>query len=144
MEQEPIQTEEIEETPGDDDPQTQLAEMAAKLEKAEAELGVKAQEDRQRGLDKIIETHKASWLDFLLPKLDSDIGLEELEEIASTIAKATRQQKQIGEPTHGGKDRTERVPQALLEQAAEKARQSGKAEDRSYFSTLKQKLGGKY
>lgn len=147
MEQEPIQTEEIEETPGDVDPQTQLDEMAAKLKVAETAIKERAQADKQQAIKEIAETNKATWLDYLLPKLDPDIGLDEITEITQTIIRETnrmhRKPTSIGEASNAGRGTEDKSPQLLLDAAATKARQSGKAEDRSYFSTLKQTLGGK-
>lgn len=51
-----------------------------------------------------------------------------------------KQQQQIGDPTNGGKADNERTSEQLLEEAADKAKKSGRIEDRVAFDKLKRQL----
>lgn len=93
-------------------------------------------------------------IDKLMPFIDlSQVGVDEnvdtLGEIIDVLSQTSPQVKKsapktIGEPTNGGHPRVDKTPEIMLKQAGEKARKSGKLEDRAAFSSLKQKLlGGK-
>ncbi|MET3658519.1 hypothetical protein [Sporosarcina psychrophila] len=50
-------------------------------------------------------------------------------------------QQPIGEPSNGGKQDNEKTSEQLLEEAADKAKKSGRIEDRVAFDKLKRQLG---
>lgn len=54
---------------------------------------------------------------------------------------AKKQQKEIGESSNGGKQDNEKTSEQLLEEAADKAKKSGRIEDRIAFDKLKRQLG---
>lgn len=54
---------------------------------------------------------------------------------------AKKQSKPIGDPTNGQHERTDKTAEQLLAEAAEKARKTGRAEDRAAFAKLKRELG---
>ncbi|GIN39608.1 hypothetical protein [Heyndrickxia oleronia] len=58
------------------------------------------------------------------------------------VIKPAKIQKPIGEPTNSERRAEVKTPEALLNQAKEKARKTGKLEDIAAFSVLKQKLFG--
>ncbi|KQL18850.1 hypothetical protein [Cytobacillus solani] len=54
---------------------------------------------------------------------------------------AKKQIKQIGEPSNGTHERVDKTAEQLLQEAAEKARKSGRNEDRAAYAKLKRELG---
>lgn len=54
---------------------------------------------------------------------------------------AKKQIKQIGEPSNGTHERVDKTAEQLLKEAAEKARKSGRNEDRAAYAKLKRELG---
>ncbi|MBE1443891.1 hypothetical protein [Paenibacillus sp. OAS669] len=74
---------------------------------------------------------------------DEPQGLDEILDAFTAAAGVVTPQKpiSIGGPSNPP-DNTEKTKQQLLEQAAEKARRTGRTEDRAAFSALRQKLFG--
>lgn len=54
---------------------------------------------------------------------------------------AKKQQREIGESSNGGKQDNEKTSEQMLEEAADKAKKSGRIEDRVAFDKLKRQLG---
>lgn len=52
-----------------------------------------------------------------------------------------KQPKQIGESSNGSHERLDKTAEQLLQEAAEKARKSGRTEDRAAYAKLKRELG---
>ncbi|MGG0794372.1 hypothetical protein ABE137_10255 [Brevibacillus laterosporus] len=69
-------------------------------------------------------------------------GLEEMIATLSSISPTRSEPKTIGAPT--AYPQSDRTRDSILKEAADKARKSGRTEDRAAFSSLKQRLfGGK-
>jgi len=74
----------------------------------------------------------------------SPIGVDEIVKALVTdnpFLVAKKQQKEIGESSNGGKQDNEKTSEQLLEEAADKAKKSGRIEDRVAFDKLKRQLG---
>lgn len=86
------------------------------------------------------------YIDF--SKVSTEEGVDTIGEVLTALTGVVPQKKvpkPLGESTNGGNRNEERTPHMILKQAEEKARKTGKVEDRAAFSALKQKLfGGNY
>lgn len=80
-------------------------------------------------------------------KVDESGTVTGVEEVVKALVAdnpflvAKKEQKQIGDPSNGGKQDNEKTSEQLLEEAADKAKKSGRIEDRVAFDKLKRQLG---
>ncbi|WP_338753417.1 hypothetical protein [Bacillus sp. FJAT-52991] len=138
-------TESIESTEAAEQPKPD--EIIQRLEAAEKAL---KQKDVEYGFYKRANEAGIQNIDQLMPYLNLDALSEDKEGadplgdvigILSGIAPVKKETKVIGVPSNGGAP-PEKSREALLREASEKARRTGRVEDRVAFSTLKLKLFG--
>lgn len=85
--------------------------------------------------------------DLTAVEVDEDGTISGVDEIVKALVAdnpflvAKKQQKEIGEASNGGKQDNEKTSEQLLEDAADKAKKSGRIEDRVAFDKLKRQLG---
>lgn len=123
--------------------QRELDETKATLQRKSIEFDFyrKANEKGIANIDKVMP-----FLDF--SKISTEEGVDTIGEIIGILSEMAPQQKKslakpLGEPTNGAA-RPDKSSEAMLREAGEKAKRTGKIEDVAAFSTLKQRLfGGK-
>jgi hypothetical protein len=69
-----------------------------------------------------------------------DTVMSTLVEQYNFLAETKKPQKQIGEATNSPKETADKTSEQLLRDAAEKAKASGKPEDRAAYANLKRAL----
>ena len=72
------------------------------------------------------------------------VGVDEIVKalvVDNPFLVAKKPQKEIGESSNGGKQDNEKTSEQLIEEAADKAKKSGRIEDRVAFDKLKRQLG---
>lgn len=70
-----------------------------------------------------------------------DVVLNTLVEQYSFLSEVKKPQKPIGESTNGNRDTSEKTAEQLVNEAAAKAKRTGKIEDRMALAQLKRELG---
>ncbi|MEH6940924.1 hypothetical protein [Bacillus sp. JJ722] len=129
-----------EETPDVDALQRELAETKAAMQRQTVEHDFYKRGVAQ-GVGNIDQV--MPYIDF--SKVSNEEGVDTIGDILTALTSAVPQkkvQRQLGEPTNGGSQHVDKTPDMILKQAEEKARRTGKTEDRAAFSALKQKLYG--
>lgn len=139
-----------------------LEKKLADKEAAELELTaqlneVKTQATQERIRNAFVQAASAndvSYVDAALKLADltaveiaedgSPVGVDELVKALAAdnpFLVGKKPQKPIGEPSNGGKQDNEKTSEQMLEEAADKAKKSGRIEDRVAFDKLKRQLG---
>lgn len=125
-----------------------LAQQLADYEKA-----VQA-EKIKNAFTKVATSHQIAYLDDAFSLADlSAVTVEDgkvvgMEDAIKTLVDnkpfliAKKQQKPIGESTNGSMERADKTAEQLLKEAADKAKASGRIEDRVAFDKLKRQLRG--
>lgn len=140
-----------------------LEEVAKKYEEEknglQAELeAIRKQAESERirtEFIKVATSQNIAYLDDALALADlSAVTIDEsgkvvgMDEVVKTLVDnkpflvAKKQQKQIGDSSNGNYDRSEKTAEQLLKEAAEKARLSGKPEDKIAYAKLKREING--
>ena len=87
-----------------------------------------------------------SFADLTAVSIDEDGKVTGIEDVVEALVKnkpylvAKKQQKPIGDPTNSPTNQSDKTAEQLLKEAADKARRTGKAEDRAAYAQLKSEL----